>query len=80
MLLRSVRGNLAGLDAIVVGRSILVGKPMAQLLLAENCTVTVAHSRTRDLAAKVGAVGHRRRGGGAGRDDQRATGSSRAPR
>ena len=54
MLLRSVLGNLAGLDAIVVGRSILVGKPMAQLLLAENCTVTVAHSRTRELAAKVG--------------------------
>ena len=54
MLLRSVLGSLAGLDAIVVGRSILVGKPMVQLLLAENCTVTVAHSRTRDLAAKVG--------------------------
>lgn len=54
MLLRSTLGNLAGLDAIVVGRSILVGKPMAQLLLAENCTVTIAHSRTRDLAAKVG--------------------------
>ena len=54
MLLRSTLGDLAGLDAIVVGRSILVGKPMAQLLLAENCTVTVAHSRTRDLAAKVG--------------------------
>ena len=53
MLLRSVLGSLAGLDAIVVGRSILVGKPMVQLLLAENCTVTVAHSRTRDLAAKV---------------------------
>jgi methylenetetrahydrofolate dehydrogenase (NADP+)/methenyltetrahydrofolate cyclohydrolase len=54
MLLRSTLGNLAGLDAIVVGRSILVGKPMAQLLLSENCTVTIAHSRTRDLAAKVG--------------------------
>jgi methylenetetrahydrofolate dehydrogenase (NADP+)/methenyltetrahydrofolate cyclohydrolase len=54
MLLRATLGSLAGLDAIVVGRSILVGKPMAQLLLAENCTVTVAHSRTRDLAAKVG--------------------------
>ena len=53
MLLRSTLGSLAGLDAIVVGRSILVGKPMAQLLLAENCTVTVAHSRTRDLAGKV---------------------------
>ena len=54
MLLKSVLGNLSGLDAIVVGRSILVGKPMAQLLLAENCTVTIAHSRTRDLADKVG--------------------------
>jgi len=53
MLLRSVLGSLAGLDAIVVGRSILVGKPMAQLLLAENCTVTIAHSRTKDLAEKV---------------------------
>jgi methylenetetrahydrofolate dehydrogenase (NADP+)/methenyltetrahydrofolate cyclohydrolase len=56
MLLRSVRGELSGLDAIVIGRSILVGKPVAQLLLAENCTVTVAHSRTRDLAAKVAAA------------------------
>jgi methylenetetrahydrofolate dehydrogenase (NADP+)/methenyltetrahydrofolate cyclohydrolase len=56
MLLRSVRGSLGGLDAIVVGRSILVGKPVAQLLLAENCTVTVAHSRTRGLAEKVAAA------------------------
>jgi methylenetetrahydrofolate dehydrogenase (NADP+) / methenyltetrahydrofolate cyclohydrolase len=56
MLLRSVLGNLAGLDAIVVGRSILVGKPVAQLLLSENCTVTVAHSRTRELAAKIAAA------------------------
>jgi methylenetetrahydrofolate dehydrogenase (NADP+)/methenyltetrahydrofolate cyclohydrolase len=56
MLLRSALGSLAGLDALVVGRSILVGKPMAQLLLAENCTVTIAHSRTRDLASKVGAA------------------------
>ena len=53
MLLKSALGNLSGLDAIVVGRSILVGKPMAQLLLAQNCTVTIAHSRTRDLAGKV---------------------------
>ncbi|MCV9940676.1 bifunctional methylenetetrahydrofolate dehydrogenase/methenyltetrahydrofolate cyclohydrolase FolD [Boseaceae bacterium BT-24-1] len=53
MLLRSVLGSLAGLDAIVVGRSILVGKPMAQLLLAENCTVMIAHSRTKGLAEKV---------------------------
>jgi methylenetetrahydrofolate dehydrogenase (NADP+)/methenyltetrahydrofolate cyclohydrolase len=56
MLLRAARGSLSGLDAIVVGRSILVGKPVAQLLLAENCTVTIAHSRTRDLPAKVAAA------------------------
>ncbi|WP_126978496.1 bifunctional methylenetetrahydrofolate dehydrogenase/methenyltetrahydrofolate cyclohydrolase FolD [Frigidibacter oleivorans] len=54
MLLRDSLGDLSGLDAIVVGRSILVGKPMAQLLLAANCTVTMAHSRTKGLAAKVG--------------------------
>jgi methylenetetrahydrofolate dehydrogenase (NADP+)/methenyltetrahydrofolate cyclohydrolase len=50
---RDLGVQLAGLDAVVVGRSNIVGKPMAQLLLAENCTVTVAHSRTRDLAATV---------------------------
>jgi methylenetetrahydrofolate dehydrogenase (NADP+)/methenyltetrahydrofolate cyclohydrolase len=50
MLIRAVRPNLAGLDTVVVGRSNIVGKPMAQLLLAESCTVTIAHSRTRDLA------------------------------
>jgi methylenetetrahydrofolate dehydrogenase (NADP+) / methenyltetrahydrofolate cyclohydrolase len=49
MLLKHVRGNLSGLDAVVIGRSNIVGKPMAQLLIAESCTVTVAHSRTRDL-------------------------------
>ncbi|MBW6419170.1 bifunctional methylenetetrahydrofolate dehydrogenase/methenyltetrahydrofolate cyclohydrolase FolD [Celeribacter sp. PS-C1] len=54
MLLKDQLGSLSGLDAIVVGRSILVGKPMAQLLLAENCTVTMAHSRTADLPEKVG--------------------------
>lgn len=48
-LLRKTLGNLDGLEAVIVGRSNIVGKPMAQLLLAENCTVTVAHSRTRDL-------------------------------
>lgn len=53
MLLKSSLGDLSGLDAIVVGRSILVGKPMVQLLLAENCSVTVTHSRSRDLAEKV---------------------------
>jgi methylenetetrahydrofolate dehydrogenase (NADP+) / methenyltetrahydrofolate cyclohydrolase len=42
-------GNLSGLEAVVVGRSNIVGKPVAQLLLAENCTVTICHSRTRDL-------------------------------
>jgi methylenetetrahydrofolate dehydrogenase (NADP+)/methenyltetrahydrofolate cyclohydrolase len=50
LLAQSVRRDLAGLDAVVVGRSNIVGKPMAQLLIAQSCTVTVAHSRTRDLA------------------------------
>lgn len=50
-LIKSVRQDLSGLHAVVVGRSNIVGKPMLQLLLAENCTVTVAHSRTKDLAA-----------------------------
>jgi len=49
LLIRSVRPDLAGLDAVVIGRSNIVGKPMAQLLLSQSCTVTVAHSRTRDL-------------------------------
>ena len=49
MLLRDRLGDLSGLDAVVVGRSNIVGKPMAQLLLRENCTVTIAHSRTRNI-------------------------------
>ena len=49
MLLRDRLGDLSGLDAVVIGRSNIVGKPMAQLLLQESCTVTIAHSRTRDL-------------------------------
>ena len=49
MLLRDQLGSLSGLEAVVVGRSNLFGKPMAQLLLGENCTVTIAHSRTKDL-------------------------------
>jgi len=53
MLLRDTLGSLEGLHAVIVGRSNLVGKPMLQLLLRDNCTVTVAHSRTRDLAAIV---------------------------
>ncbi len=50
MLLKKVRRELSGLKALVAGRSNIVGKPMASLLLAENCTVTAAHSRTRELA------------------------------
>ena len=50
MMLRAHHGDLSGLNAVVVGRSNIVGKPMAQLLLRDNCTVTVAHSRTRDIA------------------------------
>ena len=53
MLAKSVRPDLAGLEAVVIGRSSIVGKPMAQLLLKENCTPTVAHSHTRNLAAVV---------------------------
>ncbi len=50
MLLKDRIGNLAGLRAVVLGRSNIVGKPIAALLLREHCTVTIAHSRTRDLA------------------------------
>lgn len=52
MLLKDRLGDLSGKRALVLGRSNIVGKPMAQLLLAESCTVTVAHSRTRDLPAE----------------------------
>jgi methylenetetrahydrofolate dehydrogenase (NADP+) / methenyltetrahydrofolate cyclohydrolase len=51
LLLRDHPGDLSGREAVILGRSNIVGKPMAQLLLAENCTVTIAHSRTRDLPA-----------------------------
>jgi methylenetetrahydrofolate dehydrogenase (NADP+) / methenyltetrahydrofolate cyclohydrolase len=51
LLLRAAVGALAGAEAVVIGRSNIVGKPMAALLLAEHCTVTLAHSRTRDLPA-----------------------------
>jgi methylenetetrahydrofolate dehydrogenase (NADP+)/methenyltetrahydrofolate cyclohydrolase len=50
MMLRDHHGSLAGMDAVVLGRSNIVGKPMAQLLLGDSCTVTIAHSRTKDLA------------------------------
>jgi methylenetetrahydrofolate dehydrogenase (NADP+)/methenyltetrahydrofolate cyclohydrolase len=51
MMLRDHHGSLAGMNAVVVGRSNIVGKPMAQLLLGDSCTVTIAHSRTKDLGA-----------------------------
>jgi methylenetetrahydrofolate dehydrogenase (NADP+)/methenyltetrahydrofolate cyclohydrolase len=54
MLLRDRLGDLSGLEAVVIGRSNIVGKPMAALLTADSATVTLAHSRTRDLAAHVG--------------------------
>jgi methylenetetrahydrofolate dehydrogenase (NADP+)/methenyltetrahydrofolate cyclohydrolase len=53
LIKRTVRRPLAGLNAVVVGRSNLVGRPMAQLLLGQDCTVTIAHSKTRDLAETV---------------------------
>lgn len=53
MLLKDRLGSLSGLEAVVIGRSNIVGKPMAQLLLGESCTVTIAHSRTKDLPAVV---------------------------
>jgi len=53
LLAKSVEPRLEGLEAVVVGRSNIVGKPVAQLLLNENCTVTIAHSRTRDLPGVV---------------------------
>ncbi|MEM9270943.1 MAG: tetrahydrofolate dehydrogenase/cyclohydrolase catalytic domain-containing protein, partial [Pseudomonadota bacterium] len=49
MMLRAHHGSLSGLNAVVVGRSNIVGKPMAQLLLGDSCTVTIAHSRTKDI-------------------------------
>ena len=53
LLLKDRLGDLSGLEAVVIGRSNIVGKPMAQLLIRESCTVTVAHSRTRDLPGVV---------------------------
>jgi methylenetetrahydrofolate dehydrogenase (NADP+)/methenyltetrahydrofolate cyclohydrolase len=53
ILARSVQPDLTGVEAVVIGRSNIVGKPMAQLLLGANCTVTITHSRTRDLPAVV---------------------------
>jgi len=54
MMLRDHLGSLSGLNAVVIGRSNIVGKPMAQLLLGDSCTVTIAHSRTRDIQEVTG--------------------------
>ncbi len=53
MMLRDHHGSLSGMNAVVIGRSNIVGKPMANLLLGDSCTVTIAHSRTKDLASVV---------------------------
>jgi len=53
MMLRDYHGSLSGMNAVVIGRSNIVGKPMANLLLGDSCTVTIAHSRTADLAGVV---------------------------
>ena len=53
MMLRDYHGSLSGMNAVVIGRSNIVGKPMVQLLLGDSCTVTIAHSRTKDLPAVV---------------------------
>ena len=53
LMLRDYHGSLSGMDAVVIGRSNIVGKPMAQLLLNDSCTVTIAHSRTKNLADVV---------------------------
>ena len=56
MLIKQALGDIAGKNAVVIGRSNIVGKPMAQLLLAHHCTVTIAHSRTRDIASVAHAA------------------------
>src|SRR5262249_22136125 len=53
ILIRHILGDLAGRSAVVIGRSNIVGKPMAQLLVNASCTVTIAHSKTRELADTV---------------------------
>ena len=67
IMLKARLGKLAGLDAVVIGRSTIVGKPMAQLLVNESCTVTITHSRTHDID---GALPPRRHPGGGRRQAQ----------
>ena len=74
-----VQHDLSGLDAVVVGRSNIVGKPMAQLLLRENCTVTIAHSRTQGSPRRRARAPTSSSPPSASRSWSRATGSSRAP-
>jgi len=64
MLLKDVLGDLSGKHAVVIGRSNIVGKPMAQLLLAESCTVTICHSRTRDIQSIDSGRRHRQAANG----------------
>ena len=78
MLAKKVHGSLAGLEAVVIGRSNIVGKPLAQLLLMDNATVTIAHSKTRDLASEA-AVGTSSSQQLASPRWYAAIGSSRAP-
>ncbi len=79
MLLRARLGDLSGREAVVIGRSNIVGKPMLNLLLRDTCTVTVAHSRTRDLARSAAAP-RSSSPPSAGRRWCRATGCGPAPR
>ncbi len=79
MLAKDVLGKLEGLEAVVIGRSNIVGKPVAQLLLAENCTVTIAHSRTRDLARRRPPRRSRHRRRGPARNGQGRLAEARLP-
>ena len=54
LMLKEFHGSLAGMDAVIIGRSNIVGKPMAQLLLNESCTVSITHSKTKNLEKVVG--------------------------
>ena len=78
ILIRQVLPQMAGKRALVIGRSNIVGKPMAQLLLQNDCTVTIAHSRTRDLPGLCAEVGDPRRRDRHGRRQSPATGYARA--
>ena len=80
MLLTDRLGDLSGLEAVVIGRSNIVGKPMAQLLLDANATVTIAHSRTKDLPGVVKRARYRGRRSGARRRWSRPNGSNRKRR